>query len=74
LKYLSLIAVGLPIWFVIGILITFSPEFAKTLNILQPVAVGRAVMFTYVGVVLGDLLRAFFRNDCKAVAFLSWVR
>jgi putative MFS transporter len=54
LKYLSLIAVGLPIWFVIGILITFSPEFAKTLNILQPVAVGRAVMFTYVGVVLGD--------------------
>jgi MFS transporter, putative metabolite:H+ symporter len=54
LKYFSLIAVGLPIWFVIGILITFSPEFAKTLNILQPVAVGRAVMFTYIGVVLGD--------------------
>lgn len=66
LKYLSLIAVGLPIWFVIGILITFSPEFAKTLHILQPVAVGRAVMFTYIGVVLGDFASSILSQQLQS--------
>lgn len=66
LKYLSLIAVGLPIWFVIGILITFSPEFAKFLNIQQTVAVGRAVMFTYIGVVLGDFASSILSQQLQS--------
>ncbi len=30
--------IGLPIWFVIGILITFSPEFGVAVGVAEPVA------------------------------------
>ncbi|MFZ5774011.1 MAG: MFS transporter [Thermodesulfobacteriota bacterium] len=55
LRYLNSILIGVPIWFVVGILITFSPEFAKELGITGPVSAGNAVMFGYLGLILGDL-------------------
>ncbi len=54
-KYLRCIMIGLPIWFVIGILITFSPEFGKALGITEPISAGKAVMFSYIGLSLGDM-------------------
>ena len=59
LKYLKCILIGLPIWFVVGILITFSPEFGKALGITEPVNAGKAVMFAFSGQVLGDLASGF---------------
>ncbi len=58
-KYLKCILIGLPIWFVVGILITFSPEFGKALGITEPVNAGKAVMFAFSGQVLGDLASGF---------------
>jgi MFS family permease len=55
LRYLNSILIGVPIWYVVGILITFSPEFAKTLGTTGPVSAGTAVMFCYLGLVFGDL-------------------
>lgn len=55
-KYLYCIAVGIPIWFIVSILITFSPEFAKYFNITEPIAAGKAVMFCYIGLAIGDFL------------------
>ena len=55
LLYLNSILIGVPIWFVVAILITFSPEFAKSLGTLGPVSAGNAVMFCYLGLVFGDL-------------------
>jgi putative MFS transporter len=55
LRYLNSILIGVPIWFVVGILITFSPEFAKTLGTTGQVSAGNAVMFCYLGLVFGDL-------------------
>jgi putative MFS transporter len=45
---------GVPIWFVIGVLVTFTPEFAKALHIPgeQPV-VTSAIMFLYLGLSVG---------------------
>jgi hypothetical protein len=40
---------------VIGILVTFSPEFAKVLNIQGEVRAGDAIMYAYIGIALGDL-------------------
>lgn len=54
-KFLGSIFIGLPIWYVIGILITFSPEFAVALNIQGTVVAGDAVMFSYIGLAVGDL-------------------
>lgn len=58
-KYIQSILVGLPIWFVVGILITFSPEFGKALGLSEPVVAGKAVMFSFSGQVLGDLVSGF---------------
>ncbi|MFD2570555.1 MFS transporter [Spirosoma soli] len=55
LKYLQCILVGLPIWFVVGILITFSPEFGQAMNLSAPVVAGKAVMLSFTGQVFGDV-------------------
>lgn len=54
-KFVGCILIGLPIWYVIGILITFSPEFAKAMSITGVVA-GDAVMFSYIGLAAGDMV------------------
>lgn len=54
-KFMGSIFIGLPIWFTIGILITFSPEFAKALHVSGTVVAGDAVMFSYIGLAIGDL-------------------
>jgi MFS family permease len=55
LKLMGCIFIGLPIWYAIGILITFSPEFAQVLQIEGAIAAGDAVMFSYIGLAVGDL-------------------
>ena len=55
IKFLGCIFIGLPIWYAIGILITFSPEFARALSIPGTIKAGDAVMFSYLGLAAGDL-------------------
>jgi MFS family permease len=54
-RYLSVILIGVPIWYVIGILVTFSPEFGTAFGMKEVPSAGRAVMFTYIGLAVGDL-------------------
>ncbi|HPH99626.1 MAG TPA: MFS transporter [Chitinophagaceae bacterium] len=54
-KYLLSILIGLPNWYVIGILITFSKEFGAAFHIKEPVNAGKAVMYAYVGISIGDI-------------------
>ncbi|MBM4361935.1 MAG: MFS transporter [Deltaproteobacteria bacterium] len=54
-RYLSIIFMAVPIWYVIGILVTFSPEIAKALGTEPLPQAGRAVLFCYIGLSLGDL-------------------
>ncbi len=56
IKFILCILVGLPVWFVIGILITFSKEFGEYLSIKSPISPGKAVMFHYIGASIGSLL------------------
>lgn len=54
-RFISCILIGLPIWYVIGILITFSRELAPAIGFVEPVVVGDAVMYSYLGLAAGDL-------------------
>lgn len=75
-KYMNSILIGLPIWFAVGILITFSPEFAKALGVSGPVNAGEAVMFCYLGLVLGDFASGFlsqFFGSRKKIVFMFQV-
>lgn len=75
-RYLACILIGVPIWFVVGILVTFSPEFAPALGMTEPVQAATAVMSCYAGLAFGDLgsgaLSQLLRSRRQAVGiFLS---
>ncbi|GAB3992896.1 MFS transporter [Spirosoma daeguense] len=59
LRYLRCMGIALPTYLVIGILATFSNEFGKALGIQEAIPPGRAVMYTYIGIVAGDLFSGF---------------
>ena len=65
-RYLNCILIGLPIWFVVGVLVTLSPEFGKILGYHDPIVAGRSVMFTYTGLIFGDFLSGFISQLIKS--------
>ena len=71
-KYLRCILIGLPVWFVAGILMTFSPEFGRELDLNGPIVAGKAVMWEYIGLSIGDLssgiLSQYFASRKKVLA------
>ncbi len=60
-RYLQCITIGLPTWFVIGILTTFSNEFGKAFGI-DNIKPGLAIMWCYIGLSIGDLLSGFLSH------------
>ena len=54
-RYARVVLVGVPIWYVVGILITFSPEFGRAMAMSPLPQPGRAVMLCYIGLAVGDL-------------------
>lgn len=65
LRYLRAITIGLPVWYVIGILISFSDEFAKQFGITgfdQP----KALMLQYVALAFGDMGAGIISNIIKS--------
>ena len=76
-RYLKCIGIGLPTWFVIGILATFSNEFGKALGIAEDIQPGLAIMWCYVGLAFGDLASGFISQSLesrkKAVSLLMAV-
>jgi MFS family permease len=55
LKYLYCILIGAPLWYVVGILITQSPEFGKALGATQPLSAGSGILYCYVGISVGGI-------------------
>jgi MFS transporter, putative metabolite:H+ symporter len=54
-RYILAILIGLPTWFVIGILVTFSKEFGEHFGIEEPIDSGRAIMYAYAAIAIGDI-------------------
>lgn len=65
-KYLLSILIGLPTWYVIGILVSFSREFGKAFGISEEINPGRAIMFAYVGISIGDILIGLLSQVLKS--------
>ncbi|PRY32777.1 putative MFS family arabinose efflux permease [Spirosoma oryzae] len=74
MRYIWCMGISLPTYFVIGILATFGNEFGKALDLPDAIQPGRSVMFTYVGMVAGDLLSGPFsqllRSRRKAIGLM----
>jgi MFS family permease len=73
IKYLSCIMVGLPIWFIVGVLIALCETFAKNLGVIGTVKISTAIAMSYIGLSVGDVLSGtlsqIFRSRKKVVLF-----
>ncbi len=71
-RYVSVILVGIPIWYAVGILIFFSAEIGKEMGMPVPPVPGRALMWCYAGLAFGDLasgaLSQHLRSRRRALA------
>ncbi len=65
-RYAYCILAGIPIWFTIGILVAYAPEFGKALKLSAPVTTAKAVMASYTGFVIGSLAGGFFSQWIKS--------
>jgi MFS family permease len=65
-RYLNCILIGLPIWYVVGILVTFSPEFGKFIGVTGPIVAGKSIMYTYIGLIFGDFISGFLSQIIKS--------
>ena len=65
-KYLFSILIGLPTWFVIGVLVTFSKEFGEKFGITEKIDSGKAIMYAYAAISIGDILIGFISQWLKS--------
>jgi putative MFS transporter len=65
-RYVSVILVGVPIWYVVGVLITFAPELGKAMGLSPAPTAPSAVLAVYSGLVLGDFGSGFLSQVLKS--------
>ena len=65
-KYSLSILLGLPTWFVIGVLVSFSDQFGKHFGIIEPISPGKAIMYAYAAISVGDILIGFVSQALKS--------
>jgi MFS family permease len=70
-KYILAILIGLPTWFVIGVLVNLSNQFAKDFYGENKIESGRAIMYAYAAIAIGDILvgliSQYFKSRKKAL-------
>src|SRR5688572_12984670 len=65
-KYILAILIGLPTWYVIGILVNLSDRFAGEMYGDKTLESGRAIMFAYTAIAIGDILIGFISQYFKS--------
>ena len=65
-KYICAILIGLPTWYVIGILVAFSNNFATEFGISEPVLPKLSIMYAYVCISIADVLAGFVSHWLKS--------
>lgn len=70
-RYMLAILIGLPTWFVIGIMLNLSNRFAHELYGINSVDSGTSIMYGYIGIALGDisvgLVSQYYKSRKKAL-------
>jgi MFS family permease len=73
IKYISSIFVGIPVWFTIGVLVTFSKEFGEALGITGAVSPGKSIMYHYFGAALGSVITGYISQKLKSRKKALWI-
>jgi predicted MFS family arabinose efflux permease len=77
-KYLSIIFVTVPVWYVMGTLVLFSPELSEMLGLPEgAVTAGKSIMYAYAGITVGDiasgLISQWLRSRKKTFALFLFL-
>jgi len=65
-RYICSVLIGLPTWFVIGVLVAFSKEFAEKIGVPGTISPGDATMYAYIGISVGDVFIGFVSKWLKS--------
>jgi putative MFS transporter len=67
-KYLFCILIGAPLWYVVGVLVTLSPEFGKALGTVAPKGLnaGDGILYTYIGISVGGVFAGILSQVTKS--------
>jgi MFS family permease len=69
--YFSFVLAALPVWYVAGVLMTFSPEIGQAFGLSPLPAAGQSIFFAYLGLTAGDFvsgsLSQLFKNRKKVI-------
>ncbi|MCK6599506.1 MAG: MFS transporter [Bdellovibrionaceae bacterium] len=72
LRYLKCILIGIPIYYITGVMFTFAPELTKSMNIQGTVTAGNTLLWGTIGLTTGDfisgMLSQVLKSRNKAVA------
>lgn len=70
-KYISICVLGFPVWYVNGVVMTFTPEIAKAWGMNEIPSVSTVVIYYFIGLTFGDLTGGFvsqyFQSRKKAI-------
>ena len=64
-KYIQCVLIGLPVWYIIGVLVTFSDQFGKEMGI-EGVDPAKSIMYLYLAVGLGDFAVGWLSERLKS--------
>ena len=72
-RYLAVIAVGVPIWYAVGILVTFCDRLGLELGLVEKPRPATAFMITYAGLAVGDLGSGLISQWLKSRRRALWI-
>lgn len=72
LRYLQALFIGIPIWGVIGVVITFSPEITAALGIQGAINVPDAILYHYIGLTIGDFGTGYLSQVMHSRKKILW--
>jgi putative MFS transporter len=65
-RFALCILAGVPIWFTIGVLVSYGPEFAKSFGMTESIGTAKAVMACYLGFTIGDFASGLLSQLIKS--------
>ena len=65
-RYIAVVLIGAPTWAVVGLFITFTPEFAKAFGMTDLPTAGTAVLSCYTGLLIGDLFSGLLSQKLRS--------
>ncbi len=73
LKYLAVTAIGVPIWYISGIIVTFSPEYSAALNLTRALTAAETLRWQAIGLAIGSGLSGIISEMIKNRKKVIWV-